>query len=369
MPSISDQTLTERSGQEVAERLRRSLRIRPRLEVLEGRCLLSGWNPGSELYDGIPMPSRSPAAAAMSNALRDLDPRSVSQPVSWASSDGGSASSVDQAGSGDEVWFSSRNLATMLGQTQDQYVVVPETNRPHHTLGTAQGFPNLPFVGVVGTLGSGDPIDLYRVTLNAGVVRLEFGFESNQSAPTIPVQLLVFDGSGHLLGEGALGGQGGATSLYGGLGALPAGSTVYFGITGGYSSGSAGPSTSTGYQLWVARQPNSPPTTAPSADPAGSPSAISPGLAAPPPASTGRGVQPSSGGSQATPGSPADESGGLRVAVGSPAMRSARPPGGLLSDGEPAPPAASDFHAVVNKEWDEKSPNGPAPDRGTTLSP
>jgi hypothetical protein len=43
----------------------------------------------------------------------------------------------------------------------------------------------------------------------------------------------------------------------------------------------------------------------------------------------------------------------LRVAIGSPATRSAGPSGGLLSQGDPAPAVASDFNAAVNKEWDE----------------
>ena len=157
----------------------------------------------------------------------------------------------------------------------------------------------------------------------------------------------------------------GTTSLYGGLGALPAGSTVYFGITAGNPSGTAGPSPGIGYQLWVARQRRVPlrrPLRAQS--PPARPSAISTLIASPLPASTGPATQPSSGVSQATPTSPSNESGGLLVAVGSPATRSARPSGGLLSDGDPAPPAASDFHAVVNKAWDERSPTGPSASQG-----
>jgi hypothetical protein len=42
-------------------------------------------------------------------------------------------------------------------------------------------------------------------------------------------------------------------------------------------------------------------------------------------------------------------------------MRSARPSEGLFSDGDPAPAVASDFNAVVNKEWDERSLDGPTP--------
>jgi hypothetical protein len=374
MPSTSDRALTERSGRELAERLRPSLRLRPRLEVLETRCLLSGGHLGSEYDHGTPLPSRGPAVAAKSIASHGLDRRSVRLPVTSGGYDAGSAPSVDGDRSEYGVGVSRSNAATLPGLPglpQASYVVVPETNAPHHTLATAQKLPNLPYVGVVGTLGSGDPIDLYRVTLSSGAVGLNFGLESDQSAQTVPMQLQVFDGWGHMLGEWSLDGQS-TTSVYGGLGALPAGSTLYFGITAGTPSGLAGPSTAIGYQLWVARQASPSSTTASSAEPTGPPSAIAP-IASPLPASTGPGAQPSNGVSPATPTSPPNESGGLLVAVGSPAMRSARPSGGLLSDGDPAPPAASDFNAVVNKEWDERSPTGPMLSQGrdvesTTLS-
>ncbi len=345
MPFISDRALTERSGQELANRLRPSLRVRPSLEVLETRCLLSGLYPGSEYDHGLPLPGRRPVVAAKSHAPPD--------PVDNNRSEYGAGVS----------WSHTATLPGLPGLPQADYVVVAETKAPHHTLATAQELPDLPYVGVVGTLGSGDPIDLYRVTLSSGAAGLNFGLESDQSALTVPVQLQVFDGSGHILGDWSLGGQG-TTSLYGGLGALPAGSTIYFGITVGNTSGPAGPSTAIGYQLWVARQASSPSTTALSAEPTGPSSAISTLIASPLPVSTGPGAQPSNGVSQATPTSPPNESGGLLVAVGSPAMRSARPSGGLLSDGDPAPPAASDFNAVVNKEWDERSPTGPTAGQG-----
>ncbi len=370
MPFTSDRALTERSGREWVERLRPNLRVRPRLEVLETRCLLSGWQAGSEYDEGIRLPGREPVAAAKSIAYQGLDRRSVRLPVTSRGYDAGSASSVDDPGSGYGVGVSKSDAATspdLPGLPQGHYVVVPETKAPHHTFATAQELPDLPYVGVVGTLGSGDPIDLYRVTLSSGAAGLNFGLESNPSPLTIPMQLQVFDASGHLVGEWSLGGQG-ATSLSGGLGALPAGSTLYFGITAGNTSGTAGPSTAIGYQLWVARQASPPSTAASGAEPTGPSSAISP-LSV----STGAGAQPSNGVSPATPALPPNESGGLVVAVGSPAMRSARPSGGLLSDGDPAPPAASDFNAVVNKEWDERSPTAPLLSQGkdvesTTLS-
>jgi hypothetical protein len=50
-------------------------------------------------------------------------------------------------------------------------------------------------------------------------------------------------------------------------------------------------------------------------------------------------------------------------------VRSARPSGGLLSEADPTPPAARDFNATVNKEWDERSANGPAPRAGNDSPP
>jgi hypothetical protein len=256
-------------------------------------------------------------------------------------------------------WSDGTTLPGIPGLPRARYVIVPETKAPHQTFTTAQVLPNLPYFGVVGTLGSGDPIDLYRLTLNAGAGGLNFGLVSDQSAPTIPMQLQVFDGSGRLLGEWSLGGQG-TTSLYAGLGVLPAGSTIYFGITAGNPSGSGGPSTSIGYQLWVGRQSaTDSSTTALGAGTTGSSSAIAPGIASPLPASTGLAALPSSGNSPSTPTPPPTGSGGLRVAVGSPATRSAGPSGGLLSEGDPAPAVASDFSAAVNKDWDESSLTGP----------
>jgi hypothetical protein len=39
-------------------------------------------------------------------------------------------------------------------------VVVHETTAPHDTLATAQELPDVPYFGVIGTLGPGNPIDL-----------------------------------------------------------------------------------------------------------------------------------------------------------------------------------------------------------------
>jgi hypothetical protein len=232
-------------------------------------------------------------------------------------------------------------------------VIVPETGAPHHTFATAQNLPNLPFFGVVGTLGSGDPIDLYRLTLGAGAERLNFGLVSEQSAPIVPVQLQLFDGSGHMLGEWSLGDQG-TTSLFAGLGTLPAGTTVYFGITAGNPSGPGGASAGANYQLWVGLQSVTDTATIVAGAATSLPSpAFLAAIGLPLSATTALGALPSSENSQAAPTPTPSAGGTLRVAIGSPATRSAGPSGGLLSQGDPAPAVASDFNAAVNKEWDE----------------
>jgi hypothetical protein len=218
---------------------------------------------------------------------------------------------------------------------------------------TAQNLPHLPYFGVVGTLGSGDPIDLYRLTLSGGAEGLNFGLVSEQSGPIVPVQLQVFDGSGHMFGEWSPGGEGTA-SLYAGVGALPAGSTVYFGITAGSPSGSGGTSAGINYQLWVSLHPAADTSTivAGTAPTVSSPTFFA-AIGLPLSAATVPGAPPSSGNSQAAPMTTPNGGGTLPVAVGPPATRSAGPSGGLLSRGDPAPAVASAFIAAVNKEWDE----------------
>jgi hypothetical protein len=152
------------------------------------------------------------------------------------------------------------------------YVIAAETNAPHHTLASAQNLPDVPYFGVVGSIVPGDPIDLYRMTLGAGATGVDFGLVSRQSAPTVPLQFWLYDGSGRLLGEWSTGGPG-IPSFRLELGAQPAGSTLYLGITAGNPGGSGGPSAAVDYQLWVGRQPAA----------AVSPAPASGGAAAPPP--------------------------------------------------------------------------------------
>jgi hypothetical protein len=187
---------------------------------------------------------------------------------------------------------------------------------------------------------------------------LNFGLISDES--TVPLQIQVFDGSGRSLGEWSVGGQSTA-SVQAALDAMPAGSTLYFGITAANSNGSAVSSPTIGYQLWVdVQSAMDQATVAPG--PATVPSSPIQLLGASPlTASTNSPVVASSGASQAAPNSALNQGGGVLPAAGLPAMRSARPLEGLLADGDPAPAVASEFNVVVNKEWDDRSLNGLSP--------
>ena len=249
------------------------------------------------------------------------------------------------------------------------YVVVFETSSPHQTLETAQKLPDLPYFGVVGTLGNRDGVDLYELTLASGAGRLDFSLTSNQSGRAVPLQFELFDGSGRALGVWTSGSQGSAL-VQAELSNLPAGTTLYLGVTAGNANASGGSGQPINYQLWIDHEPSlgssSADTTALTAVAA---TGIMPVTGSPPGASTGPGAAQPGGSVQPNPNAPQNVEDGIHVAVGSAAVRSARPSGGLLSDVDPTPPAARDFNASVNKEWDERSSNGPTSRDGNESPP
>jgi hypothetical protein len=370
MPFNVGQTSAEKSGRDSAQRRRPALLVRPFLEVLETRCLMSGWHQPTTLYGDTPSTNR---VAPMRTERVDghaVHHRGTAQPqdANKAESAPGGSVSLSAYGAAD----SSSNNATALGPqalAKAAYVLVPEMKAPHRTFSTAQVLPDLPYFGVVGTLGAGDLIDLYRLTLNAAAAQVDFEVSFSQFVATIPMHFTLFDASGQVLGEWSTG-SAGAASLHAELNGLPPGSTVYAGISIGNSGGSAWASATSDYQLWVSIQSTSDgSTSATSAGTAVPTSAVALGIGLSLTAPTNLAVQSSTGNSQATAPSPANDQAGTPVAVGSPAMRSARPAGGLLSDGNPAPPAARDFSAAVNKEWDEPSLTGAAPRVGSDIQP
>ena len=231
------------------------------------------------------------------------------------------------------------------------------------TFKTAQGLPDLAYFGVVGTIGNRDGVDLYRLTLTNGAAQLGFSLASSQSGPGNGLQLELFDGSGRAVGTLPSGGQGGDFQTE--LSNLPAGTTLYLGVTAGDGSRSTASGQAIDYQLWIERDagpaPSSANTTvltvvaATGIMPVTGPAII---------ASTGQGAAPAGADAQANPSLAQNPEDGGRVAVGSASVRSARPSAGLLSDVDPTPPAARDFNAAVNKEWDERPGNGPTPREG-----
>jgi hypothetical protein len=172
----------------------------------------------------------------------------------------------------------------------------------------------------------------------------------------VPLELQLFDGTGRLLGDWAVGGQ--ATPDFHELaGGLAPGSTFYFGISAANQNGPAVAFATTGYQLWINLEPTASSTSGAATSAPAAPVAST----LPPFSSTGLAMTTQSANSQTALPSASVGTPGAGVTVGSPAIRSVSPSGGLLSDGDPAPEASRNFNASINKQWDEKSPTDPAP--------
>ena len=239
-----------------------------------------------------------------------------------------------------------------LGLSQVPYVVVPESKKPHQTLATAQNLPDLSYFGIVGSMGAGDPIDLYRLTLNEGVGRLSFSLTSNDGGLAAPMQFEVFDGSGRMLGVWTSSGKG-DSPLGTELSDLLPGTTLYLGVSvSAQSSGAlAGPSGAFEYQLWIDRQ-SAPETSTPDTSTATTVTflAMTPVIGATSSILAAFASVPASVFVQGAPGSPESQTVSAAMALGSPAVRFAKPSAGLLADGDPAPPAAQNFQCGGQQE-------------------
>ncbi len=196
MASSVDHKSADKPGRDPTAKVRPSTRARPRLEVLETRCLLSGLKPAFDPY-----------------------PSSVGR----------------------------------HGLARGSYTVVSETKAPHDTLARAQVLPDLSFFGVVGTIRTGDAVDLYRLTLNEKAEELDFGLAFQTNGQVAAIEFQIFDGAGQLLGEWTSGEQG-ASVVFAQLGPQAAGSTLYLGISAGNQGGAAALSAGVTYQLWVSRE-------------------------------------------------------------------------------------------------------------------
>ncbi len=301
---------------------------------------------------GDPTTAAKPVASQVRRATTEaIGLAGVAKASGWAASDGGGSSRSGVGG----PWSGGTTLSGLPGLPQGNYVIVPETTAPHHTFATAQDLPNLHTSAIVGTLGSGDSIDLYRLTLSAGVEGLNFGLMSDHGGPVaiaglrrvgadarrVVVERPGYDDPVRRTGHPAGGFDRSTSASPRGIRAeqegCPRGSIISYGSA-------------------VSRRR----TPRRSSRARGRPARLRRILAAtalPLSAATGS-------------GGPAIErelseprrlrlrtdGGNLPVAVGSPATRSAGPSGGLLSEGDPAPAVPSDFNAAVNKEWDEPTP-------------
>ena len=186
---------------------------------------------GLEVQDAQPTESGKLSPAQPPSASQDLDANYVG----------------DSTGSPDVT-------PGLAGLPQANYVIVPETSTPHHTIASAQVLPDLPYFGVVGTLGAGDDIDLYRLTLDSIPDRLDFGLVMQGRGASVPATFQLLDGSGQVLGTWKLGSLGNS-SIQVDLERLSPGSTLYLGVSAGNSSAPGGAFGTVDYQLWVAHQP------------------------------------------------------------------------------------------------------------------
>jgi hypothetical protein len=216
------------------------------------------------------------------------------------------------------------------------YVIVRSSVAPHDTLQTAQDLPNVPYFGVIGTLGSEDSIDLFRMTISPGTPGFQFELVSQQQASQSPVQFSLFDGSGRVLGTWSSGNDPSPSPISVDLSNPSLGPTLFLGISAASPSpgGPAGPSPPINYQLWVTSLPAPGRQTAGAGDAVNAlPTSFLPLIvssvslsATPFPAGVtppGLAPIPSVGG------------GGLPQAVGGLPTRSASPLGGVLADDNP----------------------------------
>ena len=305
--------------------------------MLETRCLLSGWplklGPEIDRPPAAERPARDVARIPNDGfEIRDA------QPTESGKLSPAHAPSASQDLNTNYVGYSTGSpdvTPGLAGLPRANYVIVPETSTPNHTIASAQVLPDLPYFGVVGTLGAGDGIDLYQLALDSISERLDFGLVIQGSGASVPATFQILDGSGQVLGTWKLDSPGNS-SIQVDLERLSPGSTVYLGVSAGNSSTPGGASGTLDYQLWVAHQPALPltsPSIGNSTQPALALSVLSPLLI--PLAALG--LSSPQGDSAAALSAPRSVSATASVTVGSLAIRSAGASRGLLSNDEPAP--------------------------------
>ena len=225
-------------------------------------------------------------------------------------------------------------------------MIVPETAAPHSTLASAQNLPNLPYFGVIGTLGSDNPVDFFQMTIGAAAAGIQFELVAQQPAASTPVQFSLYDASGQVLGTWTSGArpQPDGSSLRLDLPSQSSGSTLYIGISVPSPSGSgpAGSAPTTDYQLWVARStaPAPPLTTGTGDGAAAVPNASSTLILGPfQPSTTPPPDQQAQASAPISTAATAGTGAGLALAAGSLPTRAAGPLGGVMANGNTTQPA------------------------------
>src|SRR4051794_36635735 len=237
MPRGVDTKPTERASPVPARRANAGPRLRPRLEYLEGRCLLSGWRPVIDVTRGLfPVPPVLARTKLIGDAGglagRNAAP-AITAPHSTTDPDGDSPSPSEYAT--DRAKAPPGTFPGLSLSAESTYVIILESSIPHGTPGSSQQLPDLPFFGVIGSVVPGDLTDFCRLSLGSTSSSLDLGLISGAGGSDVPLQLQVFDGSGRVLAEWHSATQG-DSPLHLELGGLAAGSTIYLGISTAGSS-------------------------------------------------------------------------------------------------------------------------------------
>jgi hypothetical protein len=226
------------------------VRQQPRLEVLEMRCLMSGWGRSDDHPDmpahGSAAVSKATVAAVHETRTHDLSAARAVHVV---------RATAQVAKNGDDESYPPAGMPALLGRPEVQpgwYVTLGSSSAPHHTAATAQPLPELPFFGVVGTISTSPAIDYYRLTLNERAGQLNFGLFFENPGAANAMELQVWSGTGQLLGEWSS--SAGASIVLSQFGPQAPGSTLYLAVSAVGNGTSSAPSADFGYQLWVSIQ-------------------------------------------------------------------------------------------------------------------
>jgi hypothetical protein len=241
------------------------------------------------------------------------------------------------------------------------YVIVPESEAPHSTLATAQVLPNLPFFGVIGTLGPDSSPDVFQMILDSKTAGVQFELVTQQPAASPPVQFALFDATGRVLGTWTAGGQPqpGSASVSLAFPSQSQSAALYLGISVPGSGGS-GPAASlpTGtYQLWVTRlaSPDRASAAGTGDGPTVTPTPTSALILGPVPGAAGAPAgQPALTAASTSAVAGAISGPALALAGGLLPTRAPGPLGGVLPSGDASQAAVRRLTVTVNRERGER---------------